>query len=499
MKLHLRDRAVSLFKIFYNNATASLREVAEQTSIPKSSVHRYKTNQQKRVETIGHSFFETAEGLEWLQRLFFAVIFIFGIQSGVGSETISLFFNIILVATYAATSPSTIRNIKQSMREIIERYGKEQMDKILKSCHHQELHLGGDETTFGNSLFLILMELTSGFILTEELVDNRKFKTWWKHTVGILRKFKNVLSFTSDGGQALIKLGKKVACENTMDLFHLLQDVKRLFDTKFKSKRHSLLCKLEKLKKEISSSDDEKKKVLTDISTKLKLLDKGQDHYRNALFTVSTQSHPFKGISKTKSSADLEVQLHQQFKILRTTLHKCEINDKRNLLDRFNRRIKASSQLNDLWHQWVQQSIFCKTNNSEIQTWAIHYLLPFVYWKEQLRKSKRKERLKSHYQLLMTKAKAQLDKHELTEKHLTDDWLSWAQAMAIKYQRTTSAIEGRNARLAHHYFSARGVKSSHVKSLTILHNFWIKRHDKTTAAERLFGFKPQNQILNLVS
>lgn len=62
--------------------------------------------------------------------------------------------------------------------------------------------------------------------------------------------------------------------------------------------------------------------------------------------------------------------------------------------------------------------------------------------------------------------------------------------MALKYQRTTSAIEGRNARLSHHYFATRGVKSSHVGSLTTLHHFWIKREDNTTAAERLCGFKP---------
>ena len=59
--------------------------------------------------------------------------------------------------------------------------------------------------------------------------------------------------------------------------------------------------------------------------------------------------------------------------------------------------------------------------------------------------------------------------------------------MARKYQRTTSAIEGRNARLSPHYFSTRGVKSSHVNSLTVLHNFWITRDDGTSAAKTLCG------------
>ena len=106
------------------------------------------------------------------------------------------------------------------------------------------------------------------------------------------------------------------------------------------------------------------------------------------------------------------------------------------------------------------------------------------------RKSKKKERLKSYYQDLVEKAKAPLEAHPLTEDHLTEDWMSWAKAMALKYQRTTSAIEGRNARLAQHYFSSRGVRRTHIKSLTIIHNFWIKRDDNSTAAQRLCGFKP---------
>jgi len=116
MKLQLRKRASYLFKIIKNNDTASLRKIVEQTSIPKSSVHRHKINQGKRIHSMGHSFFETESRLEWLHRLFFAVIFIFGIQAGVGSETISLFFDLIWITAYIGTSPSTIRTIKQKNR-----------------------------------------------------------------------------------------------------------------------------------------------------------------------------------------------------------------------------------------------------------------------------------------------------------------------------------------------------------------------------------------------
>lgn len=66
--------------------------------------------------------------------------------------------------------------------------------------------------------------------------------------------------------------------------------------------------------------------------------------------------------------------------------------------------------------------------------------------------------------------------------------------MSAKYQRTTSAIEGRNARLAEHYFNNRSLTPKQLTALTVIHNFWITRDDNTTAIERLFKVKPPNLL-----
>jgi len=179
--MKLRERAICLYKILKNTDGASLRKIVKQLSIPKSSIQRHKHNQQSRVASMGHDFFETEVGFEWLRQLFFSVIFIFGIQSGVGAETISIFFNFILVSLYAGSSATRVRQLKQEMRDVIDEYGATQMDEVIQHCKNKELHLGGDETGFGQFLFLILMEIKSGFIFVEELVTNRKYKTWWKH------------------------------------------------------------------------------------------------------------------------------------------------------------------------------------------------------------------------------------------------------------------------------------------------------------------------------
>ena len=70
-----------------------------------------------------------------------------------------------------------------------------------------------------------MMELTSGFILTEVFSKDRKEKTWWKKAGKVLSKLKNILSLTCDGAGALKNIAKRSSCQVISDLFHGQQDI----------------------------------------------------------------------------------------------------------------------------------------------------------------------------------------------------------------------------------------------------------------------------------
>ena len=59
--------------------------------------------------------------------------------------------------------------------------------------------------------------------------------------------------------------------------------------------------------------------------------------------------------------------------------------------------------------------------------------------------------------------------------------------MCAKFQRTSSAVEGRNGYLSALHHANRAFTEQTLKVLTIIHNFDLKRDDGTTAAQRLFG------------
>jgi hypothetical protein len=55
-----------------------------------------------------------------------------------------------------------------------------------------------------------------------------------------------------------------------------------------------------------------------------------------------------------------------------------------------------------------------------------------------------------------------------------------------QFQRTSSAVEGRNSYLSRLHHASRGFTEQSLTVLTIIHNFDLKRKDGTTAAQRLF-------------
>lgn len=67
-----------------------------------------------------------------------------------------------------------------------------------------------------------------------------------------------------------------------------------------------------------------------------------------------------------------------------------------------------------------------------------------------------------------------------------------AQECAELFQRSSSCVEGRNGQLALRHHSLHRLRDQKLAALTTVHNYFVKRSDGTTAAERFFGSRPKN-------
>ena len=88
-----------------------------------------------------------------------------------------------------------------------------------------------------------------------------------------------------------------------------------------------------------------------------------------------------------------------------------------------------------------------------------------------------------------------LNNHPMTA-HISDkeikQWQSWAHWITTKFQRTSSAVKGRNGALSRMRHNQRSIPLTRLKAFTVIHNFGIKRQNGTTTAQRLFDQKFPN-------
>lgn len=122
-------------------------------------------------------------------------------------------------------------------------------------------------------------------------------------------------------------------------------------------------------------------------------------------------------------------------------------------------------------------------------------LIPGLYLQrvaEQAPLAERRAELRQKAQELLAEARA-LDGalHALPEEQ-RQSIEQTARRCAEMFVRASSCVEGRNGQLALRHHSLHRLSDRKLAVLTTIHNYFLRRADGTTAAERFFGSKPQD-------
>jgi DNA-binding IclR family transcriptional regulator len=103
------EKSRRIFKCLCEHGSQSVRRLAHQTGLSKSSVHRLTQAMERRNRYPESWFWETADGRQWLTRLVVATLYTFGLTRGVGLDTMSEFFARLHLETQIGCSPSALR------------------------------------------------------------------------------------------------------------------------------------------------------------------------------------------------------------------------------------------------------------------------------------------------------------------------------------------------------------------------------------------------------
>lgn len=119
---------------------------------------------------------------------------------------------------------------------------------------------------------------------------------------------------------------------------------------------------------------------------------------------------------------------------------------------------------------------------------SIQYL---KFYFQKTRKKEKREQIKRTLEKLEDQLRSDPLWVEISEAMKTEWWRKALECAQV-FQRSSSCVEGRNGQLSLKFHAFRRINTNSLKVLTILHNFFIRRADGTTAAERFFEQKQRD-------
>lgn len=492
-------KSVQIFKYLCDHGTQSVRRVARQTGLSKSSVHRLTQAMERRNGYPESWCWETAEGRQWLTRLVVATLYTFGLKRGVGLDTISEFFVRLHLATQVGCSASALRGVMKALEAALLETAMAWEQAGQAHAEVREI-IGAVDETFLERMILVCMDLPTGYLLLEEVAEDRTYATWKALVEERLKVLgAHVLYVVSDRAKALVQLAETgLECLSMPDFFHVVHDIVKSYSLpigqRLRQARQELTRVQEALarrqgQRQAAQETSEAKALMEARQAEVGHWEEAHHTYRGLLESLSHTLHPFHLSDSTpQTSAQVASQLTAAVEGIAALAQRYQLPARHKAMAKVRTQVPALAALVDCWWQGVHQDLEPFFLAPKWQQWVHECLLPMVYWAYQVPRTRCRRR-KAKIQEALEAVRVVLAQHPITQRlapHVLAAWQAWATDRVKAFQRASSAVEGRNGMLAQLHHNQRGLPKQRYKVWTVLFNFDCRAADGTTPASRFF-------------
>jgi hypothetical protein len=519
-RLEVAEKVVEFHKVV--EKSLSQRQLAQELNIPRSTLQHWLSRKDKiDVDPQVVAFFESPVGVAFLHRLVLAAHFAMTQIGPCGIRPVCLFLELTGVDKFVGASYGPQQEVSVNMEKAVVEYGQEERDRLASGMKPKKITVGEDET-FHPQTCLVAIEPVSNFILLEKYTSSRKSEEWsssLREAIGNMPI--EVIQSTSDEGRGILHHVKEdLGAHHSPDVFHVQREVCKATSVALANKKHQAEKALEKAEREINRHREEKEAYLNvnhgpgrppvfdkriqkaqekegELKKALETAKAHQEQAKKAMQGISETYHPYDLKTGAPRSAE-EVSLSLDSNFLEIE----EVASKAGLPDRCLNRIKKAKRV--LVDMVATISFFFLTVGAKIEALCLspemeravsNNLIPAIYLRLVSRKvkdaQKRQELRKKSEELLAPILARDGPFCGLgREERLLINKV--AQECAQLFQRSSSCVEGRNGQLALRHHSLHQISNRKLSALTTVHNYFVKRDDGTTAAERFFGSKPRD-------
>jgi hypothetical protein len=459
-------------------------------------------------------FFESREGCDFLHRLVAAIVFVIGQLEPCGIRATSLIFKLSQLDHFVGSSYGSMQKLNSAMEKDILSYEKEERERLSKNMPLKEITTCQDET-FHPEPCLVAIEPVSNFIIVEEYSEKRDSVSW--STVmnkGLENLSVRIYQSTSDEGTGLVSyVEKELGVHHSPDLFHVQQELTRATAAPLSAQirkwensyenSHIITEKLQKKRKETPVNPDKLDKkieeaVLSESAclSHLEESKKRKESVSHAKKAINAAYHPFDLKTGKRQEAEvIDDKLEKEFQLIKAVATEGGLSENSHKrLEKAHRVFEKMIATIKFFWMMVKMQIKKLGLSTEHENLIDDYLLPEFYLRASAKKAKTAEQSDEIF-TVANELKERLEKMS-TWKNLDleqqQKMKTLAKECAQLFQRSSSCVEGRNGQLSLWHHGLHKLRTQKLKVLTIIHNYYTKRQDGTTAAERFFEQKPKD-------
>lgn len=504
------------------HAGHSQRQVAAQLGVARSTLQDWclPAAVGGEVPAALQAFVQTPDGVRWLQRQVVVAQFVITLLAGAGVRVVCQFLELSGLSAFVGASYGTQQQINAALESAVVAFAEEQRRALAEGMPPRQVTVCEDET-FHPEVCLVGLEPVSNFILLEQYAKDRTAATWTQALTAALEGLAvEVIQGTSDEGKGLVShVQSALGAHHSPDLFHVQHEV-------VKATSLPLARQVKQAEAAVAHA-------------------RGQwQAAREAQAAFERQPQPARGrppafeartqatlVALAQAERDQQQALQQQ-----TDARECvrELSALYHPYDLQTGRAqpveRVAQRIGDAWarvHQLAETAdlpsrareriekakrvttqllatiaFFFATLHAKVEalnlppaleTALCEQLIPAIYLDRVADRCTHAEQRRS-----LRASSAQLleplRQPEQAFQALATDERQRLEQVAAEcadlFQRSSSCVEGRNGQLSLHHHGHHRLSDRKLAALTAVHNFFIRRPDGTTAAERFFGRPP---------
>jgi hypothetical protein len=527
---HWGRESVAVFSEEYNDARstgASERLAAASTGVPRSTLRGW-AERSTRIDapTKTKAFFESAEGVAFLHRLVTALHLVIVFNVGGGIRQVIQLLELVGLTGFVAASVGHHQGVAEQVQQALIAYGKQERARLGTAMTPKQVTLCEDET-FHPETCLVAIEPVSNFIVAEVYVQRRDQKTWDATIKAALDGLPVLVEqSTSDEGKAILSHTHALGAQHAPDVFHVQHETSKAVSLGLARCVNAASEAVDKAKTEHQQVEQRRREwqetkhgpgrppnfarqeacaqeTLATANCKLDAARTRQEAARTARRGLSQDYHPVDLKTGEPRSVECVTELLEgHFNLLNEIAVQAQLPE-RSLagLAKAARPLRALTASLEFFHTRVQSHLSNLGITAEQACIVNDYLLPAAYLERAANRARLADDKDALRQTAHERRCAGLSAlgDNPIEPSARDRLLNAAAHCADLFQRTSSCVEGRNGQLSLRHHHLHHISPERLEALTVMHNYFIRRPDGTTAAQRFFGNRPADLFAHLLA